>query len=142
MFSYASTRTRVHVHARTHTDTNTHRHRHTDTQTQTQTHTHTHTHTHTYTHTHTHTRARTRTHISQITQRMFRELKSIGVGDREKVSFQLRFEGRQSFSMSHRERDIVPDGRTNVRKCALFLELFTSVRSTEDESVSRGPESV
>ena len=72
---------------------------------------------------------------------MFRELKSIGVGDREKVSFQLRFEGRQRLSVSHREREIVPDGRTNERKVALSLESVTSVRNTEDASVSRGVES-
>ena len=57
------------------------------------------------------------------------------------MSLQLRFEGRQSLSMSHREREIVPDGRTNERKGALSLESFTSVRNTEDVSVSIGPES-
>ena len=44
-------------------------------------------------------------------------------------------------SMSHRKREIVPDGRTNERKGALSLEPFTSVRNTEDASVSRGAES-
>ena len=44
--------------------------------------------------------------------------------------------------MSHREREIVPDGRTSERKGALSLESFTSVRNTEDASVSRGVESV
>ena len=55
------------------------------------------------------------------------------------MSLQLRFEGRQSLSMSHREREIVPNGRTNERKGALSMERFTSVRN--DESVSRGAES-
>ena len=57
------------------------------------------------------------------------------------MSLQLRCEGRQSSSMSHREREIVPDGRANERKGALSLEPFTSVRNTEDASVSRGAES-
>ena len=70
------------------------------------------------------------------------ELKSTGVGDRKKVSLQLRFEGRQSLSMSHREWKIVPDGKTSERKGALSLKPFTSVRNTEDASVSRGAESV
>ena len=70
-----------------------------------------------------------------------RELKSIGVGDREKVSLQLRFEGRQSWSVSHRKREIIPDGGTNERKGALSLEPFTSVWNTEDASVRRGAES-
>ena len=43
--------------------------------------------------------------------------------------------------MSHREREIVPDGKTNERKGALSLEPFVSVRNTEDASVSRGAES-
>ena len=34
--------------------------------------------------------------------------------------------------MSHREREIVPDGRTNERKSALSLEPFTSVPNMED----------
>ena len=42
--------------------------------------------------------------------------------------------------MSHREREIVPDGKTNERKGALSLEPFVSVRNTEDASVSRGAE--
>ena len=62
----------------------------------------------------------------------------MGVGDREKVSLQLRFEGRQSLSMLHREREIVPDGKTNERKGALSSEAFTSIQSTEDASVGRG----
>ena len=49
-----------------------------------------------------------------------RELKSIGVRNRRRMSLQLRFEGRQSLSMSHREREFVPDGRTNERKGTLF----------------------
>ena len=57
------------------------------------------------------------------------------------MRFQLRFEGRQSLSMSLREKEIVPDGRTNEGKGALSLETFTSVRNTEDASVSRGAES-
>ena len=40
--------------------------------------------------------------------------------------------------MSQREREIVPDGRTNKRKGALSLEPFTSVRNTEEAIVSRG----
>ena len=43
--------------------------------------------------------------------------------------------------MSHREREIVPDGRTNERKGTLSLESLTTVRNTEDASVSRGAES-
>ena len=58
------------------------------------------------------------------------------------MSLQLRFEGRQSLSMSHREREIVPDGRTNERKGTLSMESFMSVRNAEDASVSRGAESV
>ena len=58
------------------------------------------------------------------------------------MSLELRFEGRQSLNMSHRESEIVPDGRTNERKGALSLEPFTSVRNTEDASVSSGAESV
>ena len=57
------------------------------------------------------------------------------------MSLELRFEGRQSMSTSHREREIVPDGRTSERKGVLSLEPFTSVRNTEDASVSRGAES-
>ena len=45
-------------------------------------------------------------------------------------------------SMSPKEREIVLDGRTSERKGALSLESFTSVRNTEDASVSRGVESV
>ena len=41
--------------------------------------------------------------------------------------------------MSHRERETVPDRRTNERKGARSMERFTSVRN--DESVSRGAES-
>ena len=114
--------------------------------------THTHTHVHARTHTHTYTRAHacTHTHTRALVAHIFprllkacsRELKSIGVGDREKVSLQLRFEGRQSLRMSHRHRKIVPDGRTNERKGALCLEPFRYVQNTEDVSVSRGAESV
>ena len=57
------------------------------------------------------------------------------------MSLQLRFEGRQSLSMPHREKKIAPDGRINERKGALSLEPFTSVQNTEDASVSRGAES-
>ena len=56
------------------------------------------------------------------------------------MSLQLGFEGKQSLSMSHREREIVQDGRSNERKGALSLEPFTSVRNTED-SFSREAES-
>ena len=59
------------------------------------------------------------------------------VGDREKMSLELRSEGRRSLSMSHREREIVPNGRTNERKGALSFESFTPVLNTEDASVSR-----
>ena len=38
------------------------------------------------------------------------------------MSLELRFEGRQSLSMLHREREIVPDGWTNERKGVLSLE--------------------
>ena len=48
----------------------------------------------------------------------------------------LRLDGRQTLTMFHREREIVPDGRTGERKSALSLEL-TSVGNTEDSSVSR-----
>ena len=41
------------------------------------------------------------------------------------MSGNLRLKGRQSLSVSHREREIVPDGRTNERKGALSLEPFT-----------------
>ena len=58
----------------------------------------------------------------------------------KKVSLQVRLEGRQSVSMSPRERDIVLDGRTIERNGALPLEPFTSVQNTEDR-VSRGAES-
>ena len=44
--------------------------------------------------------------------------------------------------MSPKEREIVLYGRTSERKVALSLESFTSVRNTEDASVSRGVESV
>ena len=57
------------------------------------------------------------------------------------MSLELRSEGRRSLSMSHREREIVPNGRTNERKGALSLEPFTSVRNTEDASASSGAES-
>ena len=57
------------------------------------------------------------------------------------MSLQLRFEGRQSLSVSHREREIVPEGRTNERNGALSWEPFTSVWSTEDVIVNRGAES-
>ena len=58
------------------------------------------------------------------------------------MSLELIFEGRQSLSMSRRERETVLDGGTNERKGALSLEPLTSVRNTEDASVSRGAESV
>ena len=58
------------------------------------------------------------------------------------MSVELRLEGRQSFSMLHREREIVPAGRINERKGTLSFELLTSVRNMEDMSVSRGAESV
>ena len=57
------------------------------------------------------------------------------------MSLELTLEGRQSVSMSHREMEIVPDGRTNERKGALSLELLTSARNMETASVSRGAES-
>ena len=57
------------------------------------------------------------------------------------MSLELRFEGRPSLSMSHREREIVPAGRTNERKGMMSLEPFMSVQNTEDASVSRGAES-
>ena len=57
------------------------------------------------------------------------------------MSLKLRFEGRQSLSTSHREREIVTDRRTIERKGALSLEPFTSARNTEDANVSRGAES-
>ena len=57
------------------------------------------------------------------------------------MSLQLGSEGRQSLSMSHREREIVPDGRTSERKGALSLEFFMSVWNMEDASVSNGAES-
>ena len=50
------------------------------------------------------------------------ELKSTGVGDRKKVSLQLRFEGRQSLSMSH--------------SCLLYTS-----PSPRDSAVSRMPSS-
>ena len=56
-----------------------------------------------------------------------RELKSVAVGDRKEENLQLRFEGRQSLSMLHREREIAPDGRTYERKGVLSLEPFASV---------------
>ena len=43
--------------------------------------------------------------------------------------------------MSHREKDFALNGKTSGRQGALSLELFTSVRNTEDASVSRGAES-
>ena len=99
-------------------------------------------HTHTHTHSHIHTGARAHTHIfPRLLKACLRELKLIGVGDRKKVNLQLRFEGRQSLSMSHREREIVPDGRNNERIGALSFEPFTSVRNTEDANDSRGAES-
>ena len=57
------------------------------------------------------------------------------------MSLQLRYDGRQSLSMSHREREIFPDGRTNEGKGVLSLECFLSVWNTEDVSVSGGVES-
>ena len=57
------------------------------------------------------------------------------------MSLQLRFEGRLSLSISHREREIVPDGMTNERKSALSFEPFTSVWNTEDGIVNREAES-
>ena len=58
------------------------------------------------------------------------------------MRLQLRFEGRQSLSMSPKEREIVLDGRTSERKGALSLEPYMSVPNTEDASVSREVESV
>ena len=58
------------------------------------------------------------------------------------MSLKLRFESRQSFSMLHREMEIVPEGRTNERKGVPSLEPFTSVQNMEATSVSRGAESV
>ena len=61
------------------------------------THTHTHVHMHAPTHTHTHTHTHTRAHIIPRLLKVkacLRELKSIWVGDREKVSLLLRSEGK------------------------------------------------
>ena len=40
--------------------------------------------------------------------------------------------------MWHREREIVPEGKTNERKGALSLGLVASVRNTEDAIIRRG----
>ena len=53
----------------------------------------------------------------------------LGVGDRENVNLEPRLESRQSLNMSHRERETVPEGRTNERKAALSLELHSCVCS-------------
>ena len=53
------------------------------------------------------------------------------------MSLELRFEGRQSLSMSHREREIVPDVRTDERRVVLSLELFTEHRRCECQQRSR-----
>ena len=65
---------------------------------------------HTHTHTHTHTQT-----YPKVTQSWL-------VGDREKVSPELRFEDRQTFSMSLRERDIVPDQWKN--RCTVLSTLY------------------
>ena len=50
----------------------------------------------------------------------------LGVRDRDKVSLELCLEGRQSLSMSHRDRKIVPDGGASERKGALSLKFIAS----------------
>ena len=65
---------------------------------------------------HLHIHTHTRTNVSQIYSWGWRQLKPIGVGDREKVSLELRFKGGKRLSMSHREKKIVPDGKTNEKK--------------------------
>ena len=66
----------------------------------------------------------------------------LGVRDREKVSLQLWLEGRQSWSMSHREREIVPDRGTSERKGMLSLKFLASVWNTKYAIISRAAESV
>ena len=60
------------------------------------------------THAHTHTQR-------DLLQAGQRELEVQGVRDREKVSPEVepRHEGRRNLRMSHREREIVPDGVTS-----------------------------
>ena len=49
----------------------------------------------------------------------------LGVRDRELMSLELRLEGRPCLSMSHREREVVPDTGINERKGVLsFLHIF------------------
>ena len=82
-------------------------------------------HRHAQTHTHTHIHA----HIfPRLLKACSREFKSIGVGDREIMSLQLRFEGRQSLtlSMSHREKKIVPDWKDGVQ--AVLVKLLKKPR--------------
>ena len=80
-------------------------HLHTHTHTRTCTHTCTHTHTCSHMHTHECTHTHTCAHICpRLLKACSRELKSIGAGDREKVSLELTFEDRQSLSMSHRKK--------------------------------------
>ena len=110
--------------------------------------TRTHTHTHTsvslsLTHTHTHTYACTHTHTHTHTlEAGWRQLEVLGARDREKVSLELWLKERQSLSMSHREREIVPDGRTIGRKSTLSLNFFPSVWNAKNAMISRGAESV
>ena len=85
----------------------------------------------------THARAHKHTHtFPRFTQSRLETASITGTrGRQKKVSLELRLEGRQILSMSHREREIVPDGRTTEREGALSLELFRSVRNTDDASV-------
>ena len=115
LYTHTHTRTYAYTHARTHVHTLARTHVLTHAYVCVRACVYARARTHTYTRTHTHTHA----HISQIySKQAKRQLGSFGIGDREQVSLELRVEGRQSLSMSHSGRQIVPDGRINERKCA------------------------
>ena len=93
------------------------------------------------THWHPHSHMHRHIHFPNLLQTGRRRLTSLGVKHREQVSLELWLEGIKGLSMSHRERELVPDGKTNKRKGNLSLEFLASVWDTEDASVSRGAES-
>ena len=131
---------RVHTHTHTHTPPSL---SHTHTHTHMPTHVRAHTHARTCIHTHTHTRTRTHTHTHTHTFTWGR-LETVGSvrSKRQRKGESWPVTWRQSVSTSHREREIVPDGRTSGRKSTLSLTFLLSVWNVKNVMIIRGVESV
>ena len=74
---------------------------------------HPYTHTYMCMHAHAHTHTHVHTHTDLVAG--WRQFEVLEIRDRDKMSAELWLKGRQSLSMSHREREIVPDRGTNAQ---------------------------